>query len=142
MIHQLKFDTDETLETLRDPALVAALEGQARKATMAVEIAANGIDRYTQDIEAAVYFCVLEALQNVQKYAGAKSVAIQLGQKDSTLAFEVIDDGAGFDPGSTRRGAGLQNMEDRLDAFGGSLEVSSKPGGGTHLRGQVPIHVG
>jgi signal transduction histidine kinase len=154
MIHQLKFDTDETLETLRDLArgiypplladqgLVAALEGQARKATVAVEIAANGIDRYTQDIEAAVYFCVLEALQNVQKYAGAKSVAIQLGQQDSTLAFEVIDDGAGFDPGSTRRGAGLQNMEDRLDALGGSLEVSSKPGGGTHLRGQVPIHVG
>src|SRR4030081_4032971 len=75
------------------------------------------LSRVDRSAAAAVYFCVLEALPNVQKYAGAKSVAIQLGQQDGTLAFEVIDDGAGFDPGSTRRGAGLQNMEDRLDAL-------------------------
>jgi signal transduction histidine kinase len=154
LIHQLTADADETLETLRDLArgiypplladqgLAAALEGQARKATMPVTVHANGIDRYTQEIEAAVYFCVLEALQNVQKYAGANTVAIHLDQQDGVLAFEVTDDGEGFDPASTRRGAGLQNMEDRLDALGGGVDINSKPGAGTSLRGHVPIAVG
>jgi signal transduction histidine kinase len=153
LIAQLKADTDETLETLRDLArgiypplladqgLVAALEGQARKATVTVSVTANRIDRYTQEIEAAVYFCVLEALQNVQKYAGAKTVAINLDQQDGLLAFDVTDDGTGFDPASARRGAGLQNMQDRLDALGGSFDLSSTPGGGTSLRGSVPVHV-
>jgi signal transduction histidine kinase len=153
LIHQLTADADETLETLRDLArgiypplladqgLAAALEGQARKATMPVTVHANGIDRYTQEIEAAVYFCVLEALQNVQKYAGAKTVAIHLDQQDGVLAFEVTDDGEGFDPASTRRGAGLQNMEDRLDALGGGVDINSTPGAGTRLRGHVPIAV-
>jgi signal transduction histidine kinase len=127
---------------LAEKGLVAALEGQARKVTIPVTVEANRIDRYSQDVEAAVYFCVLEALQNVQKYAGATTVAIHLEHKDSLLAFEVTDDGHGFDEATTRRGAGLQNMGDRLDALGGGLDINSSPGAGTTLRGTVPIPVG
>jgi len=149
-LEQLKGDADEALETLRDLArgiypplladkgLVVALEAQARKATVPVRVQADGVERYPQDVEATVYFCVLEALQNVQKYAEASRVAVRLHQGDGTLAFEVEDDGAGFDAATVRKGAGLTNMSDRLDAAGGSLEVTSQPGAGTSVRGALP----
>jgi signal transduction histidine kinase len=151
---ELKADTDEALETLRDLArgiypplladkgLAAALESQARKATLPVDVSADGIDRYPQDIEAAVYFCCLEALQNVQKYAGAKHAFVRLMADDGSLRFEVEDDGRGFDVAMTPRGSGLTNMSDRLDALGGSSELESTPGQGTCLRGHVPVLVG
>ncbi|MGA7987841.1 MAG: sensor histidine kinase [Candidatus Dormiibacterota bacterium] len=149
-LEQLKVDADEALETLRDLArgiypplladkgLIVALESQARKASLPVRVHANGVGRYAQDVEATVYFCVLEALQNVQKYAGASEVAVRLHQSEGTLAFEVDDDGAGFDAATVRKGAGLTNMSDRLDAVGGSLEVTSQPGAGTSVRGALP----
>jgi signal transduction histidine kinase len=148
---QLKGDADEALETLRDLArgiyppllaekgLAVALESQARKATVPVTVDAAGITRYSQDLEAAVYFCCLEALQNIQKYAGASRAAIRLRDLDGLLGFEVIDDGAGFDKATTTMGSGLTNMVDRLDALDGSVEVISSPGAGTTLRGRLPV---
>jgi signal transduction histidine kinase len=118
--------------------LAAALEAQARKATLPVTIDAEGVGRYPQDVEAAVYFCVLEALQNVQKYAGARMAVVRLHEVDHSLDFEVADDGAGFDVETRRKGAGLQNMEDRLDALGGHVELESSLGNGTRLRGKLP----
>ena len=85
-----------------------------------------------------MYFCVLEALQNVQKYAGASRATVRLSSREGKLAFEVEDDGRGFDPPTTRRGSGLTNIADRLDALGGGLEIDSAPGRGTRLRGTVP----
>jgi hypothetical protein len=87
---------------------------------------------------AAVYFCSLEALQNVAKYANASRASVRLAQVDGSLTFEVTDDGEGFDSTSTGYGTGLQGMADRLDALGGTLEVRSAPGRGTLVRGQVP----
>ena len=152
-ITQLKADTDEALETLRDLArgiyppllaekgLATALESQARKATVPVEVDADGVGRYPQDVEATVYFCVLEALQNVQKYANASRVIVRLRDADGVLRFDVEDDGRGFDPATARRGAGLTNMEDRLDATGGHLTIQSAPGRGCRLSGGVPTSV-
>jgi hypothetical protein len=97
-LQQLKSDADEALETLRDLArgiyppllaergLVTALQAQARKATLPVTVEADGIGRYPQDTEAALYFCVLEALQNIQKYARATSALCALtGRRGSAL---------------------------------------------------------
>jgi signal transduction histidine kinase len=149
MLEQLKGDADEALHTLRDlargiyPALLAdkglvvALESQARKSTVAVSVEAEGVQRYAQDVEATVYFCVLEALQNVQKYAAASHVTVRLREDDRALRFEVQDDGMGFDASTTRKGAGLTNMRDRVDALGGSLDVDSQTGAGTCVRGQL-----
>jgi signal transduction histidine kinase len=149
-LKQLKGDADEALETLRDLArgiypplladkgLVVALESQARKATLPVIVEAQGVQRYAQDVEATVYFCVLEALQNVQKYAGASHVVVRLRESDRALLFEVEDDGAGFDAKTVKTGAGLTNMNDRVDALGGSVEVVSHPGAGTCVRGALP----
>ncbi|MFN2464802.1 MAG: histidine kinase [Candidatus Dormibacteria bacterium] len=153
LVAQLKVDADEALETLRDLArgiypplladrgLQAALEAQARKATLPVTVEAEGLRRYPQEVEAAVYFCVLEALQNVQKYSGPTRAVVRLHQGEAELSFEVEDEGAGFDVTIVKRGSGLKNMEDRVDALGGSLELRSTPGTGTLLRGSLPLDV-
>ena len=151
LLAQLKGDTDEALETLRSLArgiyppllaekgLAAALESQARKATLPVDVEADGVGRFPQDTEAAVYFCVLEALQNVQKYADASRAVVRLSTVREELHFEVNDDGKGFEPATQKMGSGSQNMRDRIDALGGSMEVKSATGAGTSVVGYLPI---
>jgi signal transduction histidine kinase len=124
--------------TLEDRGIAAALEEQARAAGASVAVDAEGIDRLAIETEAAVYFVCLEAMQNAQKYARASHVAVRLGRDDGHLAFEVRDDGIGFD-GSAIAGSGLQNMRDRLSALGGDVEIRSAPGEGTTVRGRVPL---
>jgi signal transduction histidine kinase len=104
-------------------------------------VTADAVERYPQELEAAVYFCVLEALQNVAKYAGASHAEIRLTASGGDLTFEVADDGAGFDPGIKAYGTGLQGMADRLHAHGGSLVVRSAPGAGTTVVGRLPCRV-
>jgi signal transduction histidine kinase len=123
---------------LEDKGLTAALESQARKAAVPTKVESDGIGRYPREIESAVYFCSLEALNNVAKYAGATAATITLSQTDGHLTFTVADDGRGFDPSVTAHGTGLQGMADRLDAIGGSLEVRSAPDEGTSVIGRVP----
>jgi signal transduction histidine kinase len=147
----LKAEAGEALENLRDLArgiypplladqgLMAALQPQARKATFPITIEADGIGRYPQDAEAAVYFCCLEALQNVAKYAKATRATVTLSEEGGSLAFTVTDDGEGFDTNTISYGTGLQGMADRLSAQGGSLEVRSEPGEGTRVTGRMPV---
>jgi signal transduction histidine kinase len=124
---------------LADHGLVPALQAQARKVALPVEIDADGIGRYPQDTEAAVYFCTLEALQNITKYASASRATVGLSCSDGSLQFTVTDDGTGFDTATTRHGTGLQGMADRLAALGGALHVRSRPGEGTTLSGRLPV---
>ena len=124
---------------LADQGLIAALQAQARKAALPVEIDADGVGRFPQDTEAAVYFCTLEALQNITKYAGASRATVGLTCSGGSLRFTVTDDGTGFDTASTRHGTGLQGMADRLAALGGALDVRSRPGRGTTVTGQLPV---
>jgi signal transduction histidine kinase len=151
MLEQAKAETGEAIEDLRDLArgiyppvladrgLVAALEGQARKSAVGVVVESDGIGRYPQETEAAVYFSCLEALQNVAKYSGATAATVRLAQRDGTLTFTVSDDGRGFDPASAERGSGLQGIADRLAALGGTFEVMSAPGEGTAVSGSLPV---
>jgi signal transduction histidine kinase len=150
MIAELQADTADALDTLRDLArgiypqvladqgLTAALEAQIRKTPVPVELRPDSIGRHDQEIEAAVYFCCLEALQNVSKYANASRAVVRLEVDGPWLTFGVQDDGAGFDPVRTRLGTGLQGMSDRLEALGGGLEIRSEPGRGTTIAGRVP----
>jgi signal transduction histidine kinase len=147
----LQVDAGTTLEDLRDLArgiypplladkgLAAALESQARKAAVPATVAANGVGRYPQDVESAIYFCALEALNNVAKYAGAGRADVLLAQRNGHITFEVRDDGAGFDVEARAHGTGLQGMHDRLAAVGGTLAITSAPGSGTRVTGTVPI---
>jgi signal transduction histidine kinase len=151
LLAELQGEANDALENLRDlargiyPPLLAdkglptALESQARKSALLVEVSGDGTGRYTPEIESAVYFSCLEALQNAAKYAKAARVTVRLTQTDGQLSFEVRDDGAGFDPATTAYGTGLQGIADRLAALGGELVVTSAPGDGTAVAGRLPI---
>ena len=151
ILAQLKHDADEAIDNLRELArgiyppllasdgLGAALQSHARRLTVPVELDVANLQRQPREVEGAIYFCCLEALQNVAKYAEASSVKLRVWMHDSTLAFEVKDDGKGFDPATTVRSSGLQNMRDRLEALGGSLFVRSAPARGTTVEGRLPI---
>jgi signal transduction histidine kinase len=118
------------------PALLAA----ARRAVVPTRVQADGIGRYPPELEAAVYFCCLEALQNAGKYAGEDaSATVRITQTGDTLTFEVTDTGAGFDATDYRAGAGMTNMLDRVGAIGGTLTIDSSPGQGTKVSGSVPL---
>ena len=146
----LQSRSNEALEDLRDLArgiypplladkgLATALRAQARKSTVPVTVEADGVARYPQAVESAVYFSCLEALNNIAKYAGASSVSISLTQRNGSLEFGVTDDGRGFDAAEAGHGTGLQGVADRLDAIGGALRVESNVGSGTTLSGSIP----
>jgi signal transduction histidine kinase len=123
---------------LADQGLPAALRAQATRAPLPVHIDADGIGRYPRETEAAVYFCICEALQNTAKYAHASQATIALSSPDSHLHFTVTDDGAGFDTTHTAHGTGLHGMSDRLAAAGGTLHIRSQPGHGTTITGTLP----
>jgi signal transduction histidine kinase len=150
LIEDIQRETSEALEDLRDLArgiypplladqgLPAALVAQARKSTVTTVVESDGVLRYPQEIESAVYFCCLEALQNVAKYARASSAQVRLAESATGLLFEVSDDGVGFDASATGYGTGLHGMADRVDALGGSIEIRSGPGQGTTVSGRIP----
>ena len=151
ILGELQSDATRALENLRDLArgiypplladlgLTAALSAQASKSAVPVAVEADGIGRFSQDTEAAVYFCCLEALQNISKYAGATQARICLQMQNGTLRFTVSDDGAGYDARHTPLGSGQRNMADRLAALGGRLEVRSAPRQGTTITGHLPV---
>jgi signal transduction histidine kinase len=143
-IEELTVQIDDALTTLRDLAhgiypqalveggLVMALGQHAR-------VNADGVGRFHPEIEAAVYFCCLEALQNAAKHAGATEIRIDLREWDGSLLFAVTDNGRGFDPHRVRAGSGLQNMQDRISALGGNLRLDSAPGRGATVTGVLPL---
>jgi signal transduction histidine kinase len=148
---ELQADAAGALENLRDLArgiypplladlgLAAALGAQASKSPVPVTVEADGIGRFPQQTEAAVYFCCLEALQNTTKYAHATQARICLQVQGGTLRFTVSDDGTGYDTSHTSMGSGQRNMADRLAALGGRLEVQSACGQGTTITGYLPV---
>lgn len=151
MVEQAREDVLATVEEVRalahgiyppllmDRGLPEALRAAAGRATLPTSVEADEIGRYAQEVEAAVYFCCLEALQNAGKHAGeSASITITVTAADDGLSFEVCDTGAGFDLGDGVRGHGFVNMADRLGAIGGSVEVWSAPGRGTRIAGRIP----
>jgi signal transduction histidine kinase len=154
MLADLRAQVDAAIDTLRALALgvypplleeqgiAAALAAQYTAGGLPVTLRSDGLRRHPIEIEAAVYFCVLEALQNASKYAEATRIDITLREAGGTVGFEIVDDGRGFDPSTDGSGTGLAGMRDRLAVFGGTVEVTSTPGGGTRVRGMVPAGVG
>jgi signal transduction histidine kinase len=151
IIHRLQASATEALDELRDLArgiypplladkgLTVALEAHARRSAVPVTIDADGVGRYPQAVESAMYFCSLEALNNVAKYANATRAVIRLREREDRLEVEIADDGHGFDPDAVPEGTGIRGMTDRLDAIGGSLQVRSGVGSGTVVMAGVPV---
>ena len=124
---------------LADEGLAVALQALGRRSAPVARVTTDGVGRFPPEIESAVYFCCLEALQNVAKHApNARSVSISL-HVDNALLFEVRDDGGGFARDAVRPGLGFTSMHDRIAAVGGRLTIHSEPGGGTTVAGSVPL---
>lgn len=153
MLDELKGDIQKAVAELRalahgifPPLLMAgglpdALPAAAARAALPTTLVADGVGRYPQDLETAVYFCCLEALQNAGKHAGEGATAqVRVWEEPGMLRFEVADDGAGFDlGGAPAEGHGFVNMGDRLGAIDGTLSVVSSPGQGTRVTGAIPL---
>jgi signal transduction histidine kinase len=153
MLEQIGSDLQEAVQELRnlahgiyppllmDRGLAEALSAAAGRAALPTGVEADGVGRYPQQVEAAVYFCCLEALQNAAKHAGDGAEAmVTVWEDEGALLFEVRDDGAGFDLASrAHEGHGFVNMGDRVGAIGGNLSVKSAPGQGTSIRGRIPL---
>jgi signal transduction histidine kinase len=151
LVAQLKAETSGALETLRglargiyppllaDQGLPAAVRAQAGKAPVPVEVSTDGIGRYPPEIETAIYFCCVEALQNATRHAPGSAVRISLADTGHGPELEVTDSGPGFDPAAATNGSGLRNMSDRLAALGGSCQVDSSLGRGTTVTGRIGL---
>jgi signal transduction histidine kinase len=126
---------------LVDRGVVEALRSAAGRAALPTEVEAEGVGRYAPEVEAAIYFCCMEALQNAGKHAGPDAAAVvRIREEEGAVLFEVTDTGAGFDSaGTAGKGAGFVNMRDRVGAIGGALEVHSAPGAGTTISGRLPL---
>lgn len=124
---------------LRDRGLGKALENAASRSPLPITVDATPV-RFAADIEAAVYFCCLEAMQNAGKYAGdGAHIKVTVATDEERLVFEVEDDGVGFDGGSVTESHGFVNMRDRIGAHGGELIVESRAGHGTRVVGELPL---
>ena len=151
MLGQMAQDVQATIQELRelahgiyppllaDNGLAQALRAAAARATVPVTVSADGIGRYSQGVETAVYFCCLEALQNAAKHAPEATVRLRLWEEAGGLLFSVSDNGPGFDAARARSGHGFINMSDRLGAIGGTVRWASQPGQGSTISGSVPI---
>ena len=123
---------------LSDSGLVAALQSIQRRTPVPLSFDADGVGRYSPEVESAVYYCCLEAIQNATKHGGPNlHISVTLRQDGDQFRFDVEDDGAGFEA-ELVNGTGLQNMQDRLGAVGGRLTVRTAPGQGTRVSGRVP----
>jgi hypothetical protein len=125
---------------LYDAGLGPALRSLASWATIPIRVVDRGMGRAAAGTELAIYFCALEALQNISKHAGDGAHAVvTLSRTRGEVDFEVRDDGVGFDAAALADGIGLVNMRDRIGAIGGRLEIRSSPGAGATVYGSVPV---
>ncbi len=148
-LHELVPVVDEALEEIRrlargiyppllaDLGLADALRAATADGPVEVRFQVEELGRYPADVESAVYFSVLEALQNVAKHAGTGRATVLLSGGDGPR-FAVSDEGAGFPDDEREIGVGIANMRDRLAAIDGDLWIDSSPGRGTKVRGRVP----
>ena len=143
-------DVDHVIDEVRDLAhgiypgvltsfgLAAALVSAGLSSARPVTVEASGVRRCRPEVEIAVYFSCLAALDNAAKYAGGAPVSVDLSDTGGALEFTVFDSGAGFDPAEVQVGSGIANMRERIAAVGGTLTIDSAPARGTWVHGSVP----
>jgi signal transduction histidine kinase len=123
---------------LAEAGVAPALTGVLATTSVPVDVRDHGLGRASSEVESALYFCAVEAVQNAVKHAGPSSVAVDLSRDDDRLRLVVRDDGGGFDTSVTAKGRGLENMRDRIDAVVGTFELQAHLGRGVEVVATVP----
>lgn len=124
---------------LRDLGPAAALRAVAERSMVPIHVIDEGIARSPAAIEAAIYFCAREAIQNAAKHGGqGVEVTVTLGRRHGAIELAVSDDGVGISPAAGGTGVGIVGMRDRIEAVGGEFEIASHPGLGTCIRATIP----
>jgi signal transduction histidine kinase len=123
---------------LAEDGVAAALRGVLTTAPVPVHVTDHGAGRASAEVEAALYFCAVEAVQNAVKHSDPRSVTVDLAREGDVLRLVVRDHGGGFDPATAPLGRGLSNMRDRIDAVDGSFELRTRPGEGVEVVASVP----
>jgi signal transduction histidine kinase len=123
---------------LSEDGVDAALRAAVARSSLPVRVEAHNVGRYAPGVEAAVYFCCLEAVQNAVKHSSAHEIVIDLRAERDALSLVVEDDGHGFEPETLTAGVGVANMRDRIEAVGGTLVLQAAPGGGAQVMARVP----
>jgi signal transduction histidine kinase len=152
VLHEQLTATDDAIRTLSDltegllpPVLATGGPAAAlQEATMAnpvpVRVRAGQLPRLPHAVEATLFFCALEAVQNATKHAECTRIEVTLRADDRTLAVTIDDDGSGI-PSGAREGRGLTNLRERATSIGARLEIGDRPGGGTRIALHVPVSV-
>ena len=151
-VSEAREEVEEALAELRELAhgiyppalgrwgLARAFELLSSRSRGRVEVVDLCADRFRPEVEAAMYYCCSEAIQNASKHAGVDAhIAVRLYTDADQLHLEVRDDGSGFDVASIDGGVGLENMRDRVGAVGGRVGIDSRPGRGTLVAATAPI---
>jgi signal transduction histidine kinase len=150
VLGELGDSLDEALDELRevahgihphvltDQGLVAALAHVARATAVPAAVTSSGVTRHPAELESAIYYCCREAIQNASKHGGPSvRISISLREEQGVIAFEVSDDGPGFDVAQAGPGRGLQHMRDRIALLGGRVSIVSRAGAGTVVSGAI-----
>jgi signal transduction histidine kinase len=125
---------------LRERGVADAFRAFAKAVPIPVQVVDDGVGRAASGVEAAIYYCSLEAIQKVVKHAGPDAtVTLTLARRSGWIEFEIRDDGNGFESSAPIAGFGLVSMHDRIAAVGGELSVDSSPGRGTTVLGRIPV---
>jgi signal transduction histidine kinase len=147
-LHRLIFDLRPSV--LDDLGLLSAIRWYAERHLgsrgISVRCEFSGIEaRLSPELETALFRVSQEAITNIAKHSRAETVLIQVLERDDVIAIEIEDDGEGFDPSSLpppaarERGLGLLGMRERVELFGGTIEIESAPGRGTRIAVSAPI---
>jgi signal transduction histidine kinase len=124
---------------LRDLGPAAALRALAHRSLVPIQVVDEGIGRSSAAVEAAIYFCASEAIQNTTKHAGpGAEVTVMLARRSGALELTIIDDGVGMSTETASNGIGIVGMRDRVEAIGGQFEIVAGPGLGTCIHATIP----
>ena len=124
---------------LHDLGPAAALRDLSSSSPIRIKVTDDGIGRSSDAIEAAIYFCAREAIQNSAKHAGPDAnVTVTLAHRQDAIQCTITDDGTGIPPESATNGIGIISMHDRIEAVGGQLHIVSTPGHGTAIHATIP----
>jgi signal transduction histidine kinase len=146
-VHKIIFDLRPSV--LDDLGLISAIRWYAKNRLeplgVKTRVEVTGEEQpLPPQLEITLFRVAQEAMTNIARHAEAKHVFVTVEFQDGTIAFEIEDDGRGFDPAVQAEhpsglGVGLMGMRERVELLGGKFDLESRPRGGTRIRVEIAL---